>query len=44
MDSVFDGYNWASQPTNDSRSATNDSSPGDFGPYYPGGMGCRMET
>ena len=30
--------------TNDSCSATNDSSPGDFGPYYPGGTGCRMET
>ena len=30
--------------TNDSRSATNDSVPGDFGPYSLGGTGCRMET
>jgi uncharacterized protein YegP (UPF0339 family) len=30
--------------TNDSCSATNDSSAGDFGPYYSGGTGCRMET
>jgi hypothetical protein len=30
--------------TNDSRRATNDSAHGDFGPYYPGGTGCRMET
>jgi hypothetical protein len=45
VDSVFDGYGGASQPgTNDSCIATNDSSPGDFGPYYPGGTGCRMET
>ena len=30
--------------TNDSRSATNGSVPGDFGPYSLGGTGCRMET
>jgi hypothetical protein len=24
--------------------ATNDSAHGDFGPYYPRGTGCRMET
>jgi hypothetical protein len=30
--------------TNGSRSATNDSAPGDFGPYHPGGTGCRIET
>jgi hypothetical protein len=45
VNSVFDGYGEASQPgQNDTRSATNASSPGDFGPYYPGGTGCRMET
>ena len=45
MDSVFDGYG-GSVPagTNDSCSATNASATGDFGPYYPGGYGCRMET
>ena len=26
------------------RSATNDSAHRDFGPYYPGGTGCRMKT
>ena len=29
---------------NDTCSATNDSADGDFGPYYPGGTGCGMET
>ena len=38
MDSVFDGYGGAPSGTNDSRSTTNDSAPGDFGPYYPGGF------
>jgi hypothetical protein len=44
VNSVFDGYGEASQPgQNDTRSATNASSLGDFGPYYPGGYGLSDE-
>ena len=30
--------------SNDSRHATNDPAPGDFGPYHLEGTGCQMET
>ena len=45
MDSVFDGYGGASQP-GQTTPAVRPMTPqhGDFGPDYPGGAGCRMET
>jgi hypothetical protein len=44
VDSVFDGYGRASQPGQTTPAARPKTPHGDFGPYYPGGTGSRMET